>query len=141
VFDARAVGLHALALRLAAAAAAAADVRSDPAARLTRREIRCLKWAAAGKTDAEISAIMRIALPTVRFHINSASCKFKASGRRPAIHRAAMFAYVVGRAYRFRQVAPRRASPKLRARLGAQRGPEGHDHRRRDPARPGASRP
>ena len=92
VFDARAEGLHALALRFVAAYAAAA-ARPDPAARLTRREIQCLKWAAAGKTDAEIGAIMRIALPTVRFHVNNASRKLKASGRSQAIHRAAMFGY------------------------------------------------
>ena len=99
VFDAKAETLHALALRFVAAYADATCAgRAAPAARLTRREIQCLKWAAAGKTDAEIGSIMRIALPTVRFHVTNASRKLDAAGRSQAIHRAAVLGYVGSRA-------------------------------------------
>jgi DNA-binding CsgD family transcriptional regulator len=95
VFAARAEALHALALKFVAAYADAV-ARDDvaPVARLTRREIQCLKWAAAGKTDAEIGQIMRISLPTVRFHINNAGRKLAAPGRSQAIRRAAVLGYV-----------------------------------------------
>jgi DNA-binding CsgD family transcriptional regulator len=94
-FDARAEALHALALRFVAAYAdAVATDRPSAAVRLTRREIQCLKWAAAGKTDAEIGGIMHISLPTVRFHITNAARKLGAAGRSQAVHRAAAFGYV-----------------------------------------------
>jgi DNA-binding CsgD family transcriptional regulator len=64
--------------------------------RLTRREIQCLKWAAAGKTDSEVGQIMHIAVPTVRFHIRNAAGKLKATGRAQATHRAALLGYVGG---------------------------------------------
>jgi DNA-binding CsgD family transcriptional regulator len=95
VFGAEAEGLHALALRFVAAYADATCAGgAAPAARLTRREIQCLKWAAAGKTDAEIGSIMRIALPTVRFHVTNASRKLEAAGRSQAVRRAAALGYV-----------------------------------------------
>jgi DNA-binding CsgD family transcriptional regulator len=94
-FDAWASTLHALALRLVAAYADAVSTdRAQTAARLTRREIQCLKWAAAGKTDAEIGGIMRISMPTVRFHITNAARKLAAPGRSQAIRRAAVLGYV-----------------------------------------------
>jgi DNA-binding CsgD family transcriptional regulator len=95
VFAARAEALHALALKFVASYAdAVARCDVAPAARLTRREIQCLKWAAAGKTDAEIAGIMRISLPTVRFHVNNAARKLDAPGRSQAIRRAAVLGYV-----------------------------------------------
>jgi DNA-binding CsgD family transcriptional regulator len=96
VFEARAAGLHALALRFVATYADAVtwDLAATPAARLTRREIKRLKWAAAGKTDGEIGGIMRISLPAVRFHITNASRKLGADGRSQAIRRAAVLGYV-----------------------------------------------
>lgn len=95
-FDARAADLHALALRFIAAYTDAALGESPPLVRLTRREIQCLKWAAAGKTDSEISTIVQISLPTVRFHITNASRKLGAAGRSQAIHRASNLGYIGG---------------------------------------------
>lgn len=95
VFSAHAPKLHALALHFVAAdhdltarRAAAAPVQ------LTRREIQCLKWGAAGKTDSEISIIMSISVPTVRFHMTNAARKLNVSGRSQAIYRAATLGYV-----------------------------------------------
>jgi DNA-binding CsgD family transcriptional regulator len=93
VFDAQAAQFHAQAMRLIGAYAdAIGDHR--PAPKLTRREIQCLKWAAAGKTDSEVGQIMHIAVPTVRFHIRNAAHKLRANGRAQATHRAALLGYV-----------------------------------------------
>jgi len=94
-FEARAQTLHATALKFMAAynEAIAAD-EATPPVRLTRREIQCLKWAAAGKTDAEIGDIVQIALPTVRFHITNASRKLEVNGRSQAVHKAATLGYI-----------------------------------------------
>lgn len=97
VFEARAAELHALALKfIASYADIAASEAATPPVQLTRREIQCLKWAAAGKTDAEISAIVQISLPTVRFHVTNASRKLGVAGRSQAIHRAATLGYIGG---------------------------------------------
>ena len=61
---------------------------------LTRREIQCLKWAAAGKTDSEIAVIVGISSPTVRFHLTNASRKLDVTGRSQAIHMATKLGYV-----------------------------------------------
>lgn len=95
LFDARAAELHALALRFVATYAEATGAGATEApAHLTRREIQCLKWAAAGKTDAEIGKIVAISTPTVRFHIVNASRKLGVAGRSQAIHRAATQGYI-----------------------------------------------
>ena len=72
----------------------ATDGETAAPVRLTRREIQCLKWAAAGKTDGEISEIVGISLPTVRFHITNASRKLGVPGRSQAVHRAANLGYI-----------------------------------------------
>lgn len=97
VFEQHAPALHALALHFVAAdhdhrarASATAPVQ------LTRREIQCLKWGSAGKTDAEISVIMSISVPTVRFHMTNAARKLNVNGRSQAIYRAATLGYVGG---------------------------------------------
>lgn len=95
VFDREAVGLHALALRLIATHAEATRTAPAPT-RLTRREIQCLRWAAAGKTDQEIGRIVHISAPTVRFHLTNASRKLNVNGRSQAIHRAAGLGYIGG---------------------------------------------
>jgi DNA-binding CsgD family transcriptional regulator len=88
--------LHVLALKFVATyeAAVSGDGGSPP--RLTRREIQCLKWAAAGKTDSEISAIVDISLPTVRFHVTNAARKLRVAGRSQAIQRAVTLGYIGG---------------------------------------------
>jgi DNA-binding CsgD family transcriptional regulator len=94
IFAANAGRLHVLALRLIATHAEAAGHRAPQAPRLTRREIQCLKWAAAGKTDQEIGQIVRIAAPTVRFHLSNAAEKLQVSGRLHAVRRAAALGYI-----------------------------------------------
>src|SRR5882757_4533657 len=49
--------------------------------RLSRHEVECLRWAAIGKTDEEISRIIGRSRSTVRFHVNSASAKLGAANR------------------------------------------------------------
>ena len=95
LFAARAAELHALALKFVATHndLAARRTMQTPAP-LTRREIQCLKWAAMGKTDADISMIMHISLPTVRFHITNAARKLNVMGRPQAIYKAATLGYV-----------------------------------------------
>lgn len=94
VFAAHAAQMHALALKLVATYEDAVTAGEATPARLTRREIQCLKWAAAGKTDAEIGGLVAISLPTVRFHITNAGRKLGAAGRSQAISRAATLGYI-----------------------------------------------
>lgn len=95
VFKREASALHTLALHFVAADhdRTARQAASAPV-QLTRREIQCLKWGAAGKTDAEISVIMSISVPTVRFHMTNAARKLNVTGRSQAIYRAATLGYV-----------------------------------------------
>lgn len=95
VFAARAEEMHLLALRFISAyrdamlpGALAGSVE------FTRREIQCLKWAAAGKTDAEIATIMGVATPTIRFHLTNASRKLGVSGRSQTIRLATTLGYI-----------------------------------------------
>lgn len=94
IFAAQAAALHVLALRFVATYADARGALEVSPARLTRREIQCLKWAAAGKTDAEISDIVEISLPTVRFHVTNAARKLGVAGRSQAVQRAASLGYI-----------------------------------------------
>jgi DNA-binding CsgD family transcriptional regulator len=93
LYEARSDELHGAALRLVSAYR---DGRDDdaPPVRLTKREIQCLKWAAAGKTDADIAQIIGISGPTVRFHVQNAALKLRVAGRAQAIHRAAGLGYI-----------------------------------------------
>ncbi len=92
-FAREAVALHGLTLKFLAAYN---DLgQSETAlAHLTRREIQCLKWAAAGKTDAEIAQIVEISTPTVRFHMRNAAEKLEVTGRSQAVHRASTLGYI-----------------------------------------------
>lgn len=95
VFGAHAERLHMLALKFLSVYRDAAQ--SAPAPELvefTRREIQCLKWAAAGKTDSEISTIMGVSAPTVRFHMTNASRKLCVSGRSQTIRLATTLGYI-----------------------------------------------
>lgn len=94
VFAAHAADLHIQALRFVATYEDAIGGPDAPPARLTRREIQCLKWAAAGKTDAEISEIVEISLPTVRFHVTNAARKLGVAGRSQAVQRAGALGYI-----------------------------------------------
>jgi DNA-binding CsgD family transcriptional regulator len=62
--------------------------------RLTRREIQCLKLAAAGKTDEEIGTILDLSIPTIRFHLKKAGDKLGECGRLRIVHHAAALGFV-----------------------------------------------
>lgn len=62
--------------------------------RLSKREVECLRWAAIGKTDLEISMIMARSRATVRFHIHNASIKLNAVNRSQTVFKAAQLGYI-----------------------------------------------
>lgn len=95
IFAAEAPRLHATALRfMGAYHDARGELPCAGGARLTRREIQCLKWAALGKTDSEIAEIVQISAPTVRFHLKNAARKLRVVGRSQAVREAAALGYV-----------------------------------------------
>lgn len=55
---------------------------------LSPREIECLRWAAAGKTDAEIGALLNISARTARFHFENAKKKLGVATRVQAVTEA-----------------------------------------------------
>ncbi|API59192.1 helix-turn-helix transcriptional regulator [Tardibacter chloracetimidivorans] len=65
-----------------------------PQSRLSKREVECLRWAAIGKTDMEISMIMSRSRATVRFHIHNASLKLNAVNRSQTVFKAAQLGYI-----------------------------------------------
>ncbi|MDE2404847.1 MAG: helix-turn-helix transcriptional regulator [Sphingomonadales bacterium] len=65
-----------------------------PESRLSKREVECLRWAAIGKTDLEISMIMSRSRATVRFHIHNASMKLNAVNRSQTVFKAAQLGYI-----------------------------------------------
>ena len=65
---------------------------------LTRREVQCLRWAAAGKTDGEIGIILSLSVSTVRFHLRNAAAKLGTTGRAQSIQIAAGLGFVGARA-------------------------------------------
>jgi LuxR family quorum-sensing system transcriptional regulator CciR len=63
-------------------------------AKLSKREVECLRWAALGKTDVEISLIIGRSRATVRFHIHNASVKLDAINRSAAVFKATQLGYI-----------------------------------------------
>ncbi len=61
---------------------------------LTKREVECLRWAASGKTNDEIGAILNLKRTTVRFHIRSASMKLDAVNRDQTLFKAAQLGFL-----------------------------------------------
>lgn len=61
---------------------------------LTKREVECLRWAAVGKTDKEISMILSRSHATVRFHIQNAGEKLDAVNRSQTIFKAGQLGYL-----------------------------------------------
>ena len=55
---------------------------------LTRCELECLKWSAAGKSSWEIATILHCSEPTVNFHIGNVRRKLNVSTRREAVVKA-----------------------------------------------------
>jgi LuxR family quorum sensing-dependent transcriptional regulator len=52
---------------------------------LTERELECMRWVADGKSDWEISMILKISSATVRFHVDRARRKLDAVTRPQAV--------------------------------------------------------
>lgn len=48
---------------------------------LTERQLQCLRYAAMGKTNAEIGAILGVSATTVRFHLDTAAARLNAANR------------------------------------------------------------
>lgn len=95
IFEAWAARLQAAAIRfMSAHHDVQGKLPSASMGKLTRREIQCLKWAAAGKTDVAIADIVRISAPTVRFHLKNAAAKLRVVGRSQAVREAAALGYV-----------------------------------------------
>jgi LuxR family transcriptional regulator, quorum-sensing system regulator SdiA len=95
IFEQHAADLHVLALRFISACNA--SMHGEPSIRsyrLTRREIQCVKLAAAGKTDEEIATILSLAAPTVRFHLKRAGEKLGENGRVRIVHHAAALGFI-----------------------------------------------
>jgi len=65
-----------------------------PESRLSKREVECLRWAAIGKTDLEISMIIGRSRATVRFHIHNAATKLNAVNRSQTVFKAAQLGYI-----------------------------------------------
>lgn len=95
LYDRHAAELHVLGLRFISACNV--SMHGEPSIRsyrLTRREIQCLKLAAAGKTDEEIATILDLSMPTVRFHLKKAGDKLGECGRLRTVHHAAALGFV-----------------------------------------------
>lgn len=55
---------------------------------LTKRELECLKWCAAGKTSWEIAKILHCSEAVINFHFGNLRLKFQASSRRQVVVKA-----------------------------------------------------
>jgi LuxR family quorum sensing-dependent transcriptional regulator len=58
---------------------------------MSARELECLRWVAAGKTDWEIGMILSISATTVKFHLNGARAKLGARTRAQAVARLVLY--------------------------------------------------
>jgi LuxR family quorum sensing-dependent transcriptional regulator len=63
----------------------------QPCEKMTPREIECLRWVAAGKTDPEIGEILAISATTVKFHVDRARTKLGARTRAQAVARLVLY--------------------------------------------------
>ena len=61
---------------------------------LSKREVECLRWAALGKTDKEISMILERSHATVRYHVHRAGEKLNAVNRSQTIFKAGQLGYL-----------------------------------------------
>ena len=62
--------------------------------KLSKREIECLRWAAAGKTDSEIGMILSRSSATIRFHLHNAALKLDAVNRSQTVFKAGQLGYL-----------------------------------------------
>lgn len=61
---------------------------------LSKREVECLRWAALGKTDKEIGAIISLSPSTVRYHIQRAGDKLNSVNRGQTIFKSGQLGYL-----------------------------------------------
>lgn len=61
---------------------------------LSKREVECLRWAAIGKTDNDISAILSLSHATVRYHVQRAADKLNAVNRSQAVFKAGQLGFL-----------------------------------------------
>jgi DNA-binding CsgD family transcriptional regulator len=61
---------------------------------LSKREVECLRWAAIGKTDHEISMIIGLSHATVRYHVHRAGEKLNSVNRAQTIFKAGQLGYL-----------------------------------------------
>lgn len=61
---------------------------------LSKREVECLRWAAIGKTDKEISMILGRSHATIRYHIQRAGEKLDSVNRSQTIFKAGQLGYL-----------------------------------------------
>jgi DNA-binding CsgD family transcriptional regulator len=61
---------------------------------LSKREVECLRWAAIGKTDMEISLILSRSHATIRYHIHRAGEKLDSVNRAQTIFKAGQLGYL-----------------------------------------------
>lgn len=95
VFARHAEAMFALAFRfLAAHAEQVAPARPPAISELSAREAQCVRWAAAGKTNAEIGVILSLSVSTVRFHLRNAAEKLGAASRARMIQTATGRGYI-----------------------------------------------
>lgn len=62
--------------------------------KLSKREVECLRWAAIGKTDKEISMILSRSHATVRYHVHRAGEKLNAINRSQTVFKAGQLGYL-----------------------------------------------
>lgn len=95
VFERHAEPMFTLAFRFLAAHAEQVATHPTPHfAQLSAREAQCVRWAAAGKTNAEIGSILSLSVSTVRFHLRNAAAKLGAATRARMIHAATSQGYL-----------------------------------------------
>jgi DNA-binding CsgD family transcriptional regulator len=89
-------GLQTIALLAHERCRALADVApiEIPVNAMSARELECLRWVAAGKTDWEIGMILSISAATAKFHIDRARAKLGASNRAEAAARLALSGFL-----------------------------------------------
>ena len=61
---------------------------------LSKREVECLRWAAIGKTDKEISMFLDRSHATIRYHVHRAGEKLDSVNRAQTIFKAAQLGYL-----------------------------------------------
>ena len=61
---------------------------------LSKHEIACPRWVAAGKTDREMAALSGRRIATIRFHMRNVGLKLKTATRSHAVFRAVQLGYL-----------------------------------------------